>query len=67
MTISLRVARQRAYADRLWIEQQVDRAERHPTAGLAQKMFPSKGPKLLKDYERGALSPLGGLAKGAKR
>jgi hypothetical protein len=38
-------------------------AERLPSASLAAKMFSRAGAGLIRDDERGACSPLGGLAK----
>jgi hypothetical protein len=70
MPISEQARRQRQYADRLIWEQAVDRRERHWSSGLAVKLFPTKGPGLVPDHKRGAVSPLGGVAapnKGGKR
>jgi hypothetical protein len=59
MPVSERTKRQRAYADRLWLEKQQAEAQK-----LAEQraMFPSALPG-----SRGAVSPLGGVAKAAQR
>jgi hypothetical protein len=60
--ISERAWRQRAFADRLWAEKAEAEAAARPDAPLAAKMYPRKS-GLLPDHKRGAVSPLGGVAR----
>jgi hypothetical protein len=66
MSYSEKVRRQRTLADKQWLERQEDRASMDPRAPLASKLF-RNNTGLLSDAKRGAVSPLGGVAKSGER